>query len=56
MITYFQNLSTKDAIISERLLHVIVTSSIDLAELEPSNYKKHIKTVKSGTYCNIILS
>ncbi|CAI6359789.1 unnamed protein product [Macrosiphum euphorbiae] len=42
------NLSTKDAIISERLLHVIVTSSIDLAELEPSNYKKHIKTVKSA--------
>jgi len=56
MITYFQNLSTKDAIISERLLHVIVTSSIDFAELELENYKKRIKTVKTGIYCNIILS
>jgi len=56
MITYFQNLSTKNEIINERILHVIVTSAIDIAELDPSKYITHIKTIKSGIYCNIILS
>jgi len=51
MITYFQNLSTKDAIINERILHVIVISAIDIAELDTIKYIKHIK---SGTYVLII--
>eukprot|EP00102_Acyrthosiphon_pisum_P021396 XP_016658606.1 PREDICTED: uncharacterized protein LOC100570038 isoform X2 [Acyrthosiphon pisum] len=42
------NLSTKDAIINERILHVIVTSAIDIAELDQSKYITHIKTIKTA--------
>ncbi|XP_029341808.1 uncharacterized protein LOC100576058 isoform X2 [Acyrthosiphon pisum] len=43
-----ENLSTKDGIINERILHVIVTSAIDIAELDPRKYTTHIKTIETA--------